>query len=204
MLMAKPKKIFFTVMLILFFAKNLFAIEPAGTVIEVIPILVSSEKLELNKIDERFTKSSKIYMRKGQAAIPISDPFFESCVSRFYLGTFRFEDTDYSGQLITGNALFNAGLGISCDNYFPYIHVKYEYASVFDVFINDTDQTNHNHRYTGSFQGYEIAGGIRFVDAPLIGSFRFFVGQMSTKFTFRLGSQDLNLITTFGGIGIEF
>ena len=51
MLTAKLRKIFFVALLILFLAKNLFAIEPAGTVIEVIPILVSSEKLELNKID---------------------------------------------------------------------------------------------------------------------------------------------------------
>ena len=70
------------------------------------------------------------------------------------------EDSD-GGNLVTGISIINPGLGFACDNELPYIRLKGDLASIFDLIITDPDQTNHNHRFKGEIKGFEAAAGIR-------------------------------------------
>ena len=88
--------------------------------------------------------------------------------------------------MITANAFPNAGFGFSYGNVIPYVHIKAEHAPLIDLFITDNEQTDHRHRYTGIFTGYERATGIRFKDF-----IRIFYTQIQTVFAFNLGKETM-------------
>ena len=171
----------------------IYAGEPIDTDISVIRSYSKDSVLDLTKVDSTMTKSTKLYIYRAQFSLKLFYAGFETCSARFYASAFRIEDSD-GGNLVSGNSMFNPGLGFACDNELPYIRVKGDFASIFDLIITDPDQTSPNHRFKGQTTGVEVAVGLRF------SGFRVALSIYEPTFTFHKQSQN----HTFWGLEIAY